>query len=308
MIDRHGVAILLDSGFKVTFSESLTNSKLLELLSKINSDVQILIIRTVRNYNENDIDNLVMNTKVKLICTCSSGFDNIPVDYAKKAGIHSLNVPFGNYISAAEHTFAIILTIVKNISSADKEMKSGVFDFSNYRNTELNGKTIGVIGVGKIGSYVAKLARVFDMNVLGNDINKSKEKKYKWIRFISLRKLLAESDIITVHTPLDNSTKDLININNIGLIKKHAILINCARGKIINEFALLKILSQHRMFYAGIDVFSAEPNFNKRFAKLDNVILTPHLAGKTIESKKRMSVQLAEQICNFVKNHQKLFN
>jgi D-3-phosphoglycerate dehydrogenase len=247
------------------------------------------------------IDRLIKSTTVKLICTASSGFDNIDTSYSIKKGIDVLNVPKGNYVSAAEHTVGLILTIAKNIWQANHDMKKKIYDSTRYQNFELMGKTIGIIGVGRVGSHVAKIARGFNMNILGNDIDRSLPAKYKWIKFVALNKLLRDSSIITVHTPLDDSTRDLLGSKELKMLKKDAILINCARGGIVNEKALIRAIEAEKIYYAGVDVFVNEPDINLKFYKLQNVIMTPHLAGKTNESRIRISMQLAESILTYFK-------
>ncbi len=175
-------------------------------------------------------------------------------------------------------------------------MKRGIFDNISRINTELYCRTIGIIGVGRIGSLVAKYSRAFGMKVIGNDINPKLKNKYKWIKFVSLNQLLKASDVITIHTPLDDSTYHLINKSNIHQMKSDSIFINCSRGGTVDEMALIKLLQKKKLRYAGLDVFENEPGFNKQFRKLDNVILSPHTAGKTVESKKRMSILAAENI------------
>lgn len=296
---RDGINLLKQKGFVVIYKKGLSNIEMLKYISSGNKYETVLIFRSVRIINSAFIDKLVSKTKTKLICTASAGFDNIDVLYAQKKGLKVFTVPDGNYISAAEHTFGMLLAAIKNINKADYEMKSGIYDYKRYENHELLNKTIGIIGVGKVGSYTARLCRAFGMNILGNDINKKLIKKYKWIKFVSLNKLLKDSDIVTVHTPLDSSTKNLLNKNNLNLLKNSSILINCARGGIINENELIKILKKGKIKYACLDVFRNEPYINKSFLDQENVILTPHLAGKTKESKQRIAVNLALHIIDY---------
>jgi D-3-phosphoglycerate dehydrogenase / 2-oxoglutarate reductase len=229
----------------------------------------------------------------------SSGFDNIDIKACGEYKIIVINVYGGNVTSAAEHTFALILAAAKDLTRKNDKIRKGIFDNITNVNTELYGKTIGVLGVGRIGSQVAKYARAFGMKVLGNDINPKLKNKYKWIKFVSLNQLLKASDIITLHTPLDESTYHIINKLNIKLIKHGAIFINCSRGGTVDETALLNSLSNEKLSYAGLDVFENEPSFNKQFTKLSNVILTPHTAGKTAESKKQMSEIAANNIIRY---------
>lgn len=299
-----GLSYLKKKGFTVIRSYELSNSELLYLMSGFNDltkEPSVLIIRSVRKIDKHFIDKLISSTPVRLICTASSGFDNIDTGYCIKKGIDVLNVPKGNYVSAAEHTLGLILAIAKNIWRANYDMKRRIYNSSRYQNFELMGKTIGIIGVGKVGSHVAKIARGFQMNILGNDIDRSLLAKYKWIKFVALNKLLRDSSVITVHTPLDDSTRDLIGSKELKMLMKDAILINCARGGIVNEKALIKVLEEKKIYYSGIDVFVNEPDINPKFFKLQNVIRTPHLAGKTYESRIRISTQLAEYILAYFK-------
>jgi D-3-phosphoglycerate dehydrogenase len=298
-IHSSGIEILKNTGFRVLKKYGLTNEDLLDWIDNHipSGNVQsVLIVRSVRAIGREDIDKICRYTDITLVCTASSGFDNIDSEYSVKNGLYVMNVPFGNYVSAAEHTLALILSIVKSINSADTDIKNGIFDSSRYTNAELQGKTIGIIGVGRVGSYVARLSRAFRMNILGNDIDSSLIKKYRWIKFVNLDVLLKGSDIITIHTPLDSSTFELINQKKLRLIKKDAILINCARGGIVNEKGLIHLLRKGRLHYAGLDVFINEPEILGEFRDINNIILTPHLAGKTKESKERISTQLALSI------------
>ncbi len=303
-IKQAGLTILEQKGFFVLTAYGLSNNALLKYVSRYKSagnqkNNSALIIRSTRKFSKEDIRALKLKTDIRLLCTASSGYDNIDINSANENGVRVLNVPGGNSISAAEHTMVLLLAAVKNIIPSNNEMKRGMFDFTKYSNTELYGKTIGIIGVGRVGSHVAKLARTFGMKVIGNDIKKSLAPKYKWIKFSSVNNLILNSDIITVHTPLDSSTEDLLNAENLKKAKKNVIVLNCARGGIINEKDLIKLLNSGRIKYAGIDVFEKEPDFNRGFSRLSNVILTPHLAGKTIESRERISKELALRIIDY---------
>jgi D-3-phosphoglycerate dehydrogenase len=303
-IDLAGIMLLQKKGFDVIKVYGLGNPGLIKFIShfksvKSNQKNSALIIRTVRKLTKKDIQAIYNQTDIKLLCAASSGYDNIDLTAAKKLGFDVLNVPDATFIPAAEHTIALLLAITKNIIPSNSDMKSGVFDFKRYSNSELLGKTIGIIGVGRVGSYVAKIAKSFGMNILGNDINKKLSKKYPWIKFVSLDRIISDSDVITVHTPFDESTKNLINSGNILKARKNAVFLNCARGGIINEKALLQALKSKKIAYAGIDVFTSEPLFDKEFKKLNNAVITPHLAGKTRESKARVSLHMAQRIIDY---------
>lgn len=298
--------LLLNKNFKVINISGYDNNTLIDRISSNEitepDEYSVLIVRSVRKIDKHFILKLTKKTNVKLVCTVSTGFDNIDVEAAAKAGIDIMNVTGANSISAAEFTFSLLLAINKSLLNADKKMKAGIFNSSVYSNTEIYGKTIGIIGVGRIGSKVATYAKAFGMKILGNDISPLPKRKYKFVKFVSLNKLLAESDFITIHTPLDSSTRHLVNKNNLKLCKKYAVVINCSRGGTINESDLINALKLNKISYAGVDVFENEPAVRKEFLKLDNVILTPHLAGKTIESKERLAVTAAEKIIKYVQN------
>ncbi len=300
-IHSSGLELLDSKGFDIVKVYGYKNSELIRFIANFipltkSRKYPALVIRSVRTFRKKDINSLKKLTNVKLLCTASSGYDNIDISAAAKRAVDVINVPEGNFLAAAEHTIAMMLAIVKNISSANSAMKSGVFENKRYNNTELNGKTVGIIGVGHVGSRVADYCRAFGMRILGNDIKKDLARKYKWIKFVPKERLLAESDFITVHTPLDRSTKDMISGKRLRQVKKGCVLINCARGGIVSEKALIRALRSGRVSYAGLDVFENEPYFNNALCRAPDIILTPHLAGKTAESKKRISSQLAERI------------
>jgi len=293
---------LLKKHFKIISLKGLDNKSLFKKASIFqteNSRTSVLIIRSVRNMGKSELNYIKKNTDISLVCTVSAGFDNIDIKHAGKLGINILNVAGANSTSAAEFAWAMILAITKRVIKADSMMKEGVFDYSEFSNSELAGKTIGIIGVGNIGSKVAKIAKAFGMKIVGNDIKPSLKNKYRFIMFVSLNKLLSVSDVVTIHTPLDSSTKNLLNNANIKLMQKHSTLINCSRGGTVDESALIAALKSGRISYAGVDVFQHEPAFNIALTKLSNIILSPHLAGKTVESKERMALVAAEKIINF---------
>jgi D-3-phosphoglycerate dehydrogenase len=292
-----GLTLLKRRGFKISIADNIPNGNLILTLSRTHTD--IVIVRSVRKIGDEMIRALSRQTDVKLICTASSGIDHIDRDTAKAVGIKIINAPDGNFVSAAEHTFALILAIEKNLFLLHRNMKAGIFDNRVCENCELSGKTVGILGVGRVGSYLAKICRAFSMRILGNDIKDSLRKKYKWIEFVSLRRLLQLSDIVTVHTPLDASTRNLLGGREIRMMKHGAILINCARGGIVNEKSLIDSLNKGKIAYAGLDVFENEPSVREEIIKQPHVLLTPHVAGKTKESDRRISVQLAEAICKF---------
>jgi D-3-phosphoglycerate dehydrogenase / 2-oxoglutarate reductase len=301
---------MLQKKFTLIHAEGKTNLQLLKIINAHSKSVggnSALVIRSTRTIDKSFVRGLTGSSVIQLICTVSSGFNNIDIRECRNNGINVMNAAGGNSISAAEFTMALILAAYKSVIPANEAMKKGRFDFRVYDNSELSGKTIGIIGVGRVGSKVASMARAFDMNILGNDIDLKVKKKYRYIKFVSLKELLRSSDIVTIHTPLDESTGNLINSEGLKLMRKRSLLVNCARGGIVNEKALKIRLRKNSLFYSAIDVFESEPLFDREFTSFKNVILTPHLAGKTSESRKRMSVLAAENIQKyFSKNRSSL--
>jgi len=297
-VHPHGLDILKNK-FNVVVLPQGNNAALQRSLVSYGKSKGALLVRSTRNVDAALLKSLSNNTGIDLICTVSSGYDNLDLDACRKYRIKAMNVAGANSTSAAEFTIALLLAITKNIIPANSDMKKGKFTSSVYSNTELARKTIGIIGFGRIGSKVAKLARAFGMIIIANDIKQSVREKYDSINFVSLNKLLSSSDFITIHTPLDKSSHYLLNSSNLKNVKKGAVVVNTSRGGTIDEKALLKLLRSGVIGYAGIDVFENEPSFNRGFTKLSNVILTPHLAGKTIESRERMAAEAAKKIIKF---------
>lgn len=300
-LHQSGIKLLKSKGFLIYIEKSFSNFELINYLKQNAKSDSILIFRSVRIIDKEFIDEIIKFTKIKVLCTASTGMDNVDTAYARRKKLKVINVPDSNYISAAEHTFGMLLAVLKNIVNANDDMKKGIYDYTRYVNYELMGKTIGIIGVGRVGSTVAKYARVFNMNILGNDIIKTLPKKYPWIKFVSKEELIRGSDIVTVHTPLDETTINMFDKKLLSLLKQSAVLLNCARGGIINETELIKMLRRNKIYYAGLDVFMNEPDINREFTDLKNVVLTPHLAGKTKESRERISLNLAQQIIELYK-------
>jgi len=294
-IDLSNIKILPKSQFTVDVNFGISNYAILK--SKVTYDG--IIIRSTRI-----IDEAFLNKcKLKLIATCSKGVDHIDVSFAKKKKIEVINCLEGNNISTAEHTMGLLLTIYKKICYSDSLVRNRRFNDFNFNRRELFGKKIGNIGIGKVGSHVVKLSQVFGMEVFANDIDKEVRKKIAHLQFKSLNYILRHSDIITLHIPLDKKNYNFISKEKLNLINPESVLINTSRGRILDEKHLIKLLRQKKIAFAGLDVFHNEPDINKDFFKLDNVILTNHIAGKTQESIEKIAKDVFEQVKYFfVKN------
>ncbi|MDD5363067.1 MAG: NAD(P)-dependent oxidoreductase [Ignavibacteria bacterium] len=268
--------ILSESQYAIEIKTGISNEEILLL----REDYKVLIIKSQRKLNKLFLSRCSFDT----ICTASKGFDHIDTDYAKKRGIRIINSENGNYIAAAEHTFALILDIFKNTHLSDNLVRSGKFDFWNFKRQNLYGKKIGIIGTGKVGTKVAELSKAFGMEVLANETDTMVMTKNKFLDYYNLDKVLRDSDIITLHIPYNKANDKFIDRRKFLLMKKNAVFINTSRGGVIDEKALITVLKSRKKFRAGLDVFEKEPYINKELKKLNNVILTNHIAGKTLES------------------------
>ena len=233
--------------------------------------------------------------KLKGIARAGVGVDNIDVPEATRKGILVMNTPGGNTLSAAEHTMALILAMSRNVVPACNSLKSGAWDRKKYMGNQLNNKVLGLIGLGRIGMAVAKMARSFNMKIIGYDPLAAPPDAEKIGIEISdsLESLFRESDYISVHVPKSPQTLNMIGAEQIKLMKPTVRLVNCARGGIINEDAIYNALAEKRIAGAAIDVFPKEPPENTRFTELDNCLVTPHLGASTEEAQIEVAVEAA---------------
>ena len=233
-----------------------------------------------------------------IIATCSRGTDNIDTAFAKKKRIKIINSTGANAISAAEHTIALILAIFKNLSFSEKLIKKGKFNSESFKRNEIFEKKIGIIGIGQVGNIVASYCSSLGMNVIANDIDFRVKEKYPHLNFSPINYLLENSDIITIHIPLNKKNFHFIGKKKLEKLSENAVFINTSRGNVVDEAELIKLLKSGKIRFAGLDVFENEPYINKELLKLSNVLLTNHIAGKTIESKVRISNDIFKQICD----------
>ncbi len=271
-----------------------------ELIKRI-GNYEALIVRS-----ETQVTKEVINAgkKLKIIGRAGVGVDNIDVNAATERGIIVVNAPEGNTISAAEHTIAMMMAMSRNIPQANASLKSKKWDRKKFMGVEVRDKVLGVIGLGRIGSEVAKRAQGMEMKILAYDPFISPERaKDLGVQLTTVQDIVKRADYITVHTPLTKETKDLISTKEFAIMKKGARVINCARGGIINEEALAIAVKDGIVGGAAIDVFTKEPPFENPLLELDRVIVTPHLGASTEEAQINVAVTVAEQIVNALKGH-----
>lgn len=290
------IKILEQNSFIVDYKPGITNQELQQLIKNYN----LLIVRSATQVTPEIINEGI---NLELIGRAGAGVDNIDLDSATRNGILVMNTPGGNTISAAEHTMAMMLSLCRNIPQADQSMKQGKWEKKKFSGVELSSKILGIVGVGKIGKEVAKRASAFDMKIIAYDPFLSTEAASKLnITLVSFDELLSQSDIITFHVPLSSETSELINENNQTKLKKGVKIINCARGGVVNEKAILKGINDGIISGAAFDVFVDEPPDDHSLIKNERVISTPHLAASTDEAQEKVAVQLADQIVQYFKD------
>jgi D-3-phosphoglycerate dehydrogenase len=265
-----------------------------EQLKAIIGDYDALIVRSQTKVGAEVIE---LGKKLKVIGRAGVGIDNIDVDAATKNGIVVVNAPTGNIIAAAEHTIALMLALARNVPQADSQLKSGIWRREELVGTEIRNKTLGIIGLGNVGSEVAKRAQAFEMRIIAHDpfVSKDYARNLK-IELVPLDQLLTEADFITLHVPLTAATKKLIGSKELAKLKPTARIINCARGGVVDEEALLKVLRARKIAGAACDVFDHEPVTDSPLFKEDKIIVTPHLGASTIEAQTSMAKDVAAEV------------
>jgi len=285
-----GIEILKKCGeFEVDVKIGLSPQELGEVISQY----QAIVIRSGTKLTKEVLEKA---HSLKVIGRAGVGLDNVDLATATKRGIIVMNSPLGNTISTCEQTFALMLALSRNIPQADLSVRKGAWERSKFKGTELYGKTLGIIGLGRIGREVAKRALSFGMKVLSYDPFISEEvAKSLEVSLGSLEELLQNSDYITIHTPLTEQTKNLISEREFSLMKPQARIINCARGGIIDESALYKALKEKKIAGAALDVYEKEPPpKDSPLFELDNIVLSPHLGASTEEAQVNVAVEIAE--------------
>ena len=242
--------------------------------------------------------------KLAVIGRAGVGIDNVDISAATRKGVVVMNTPDANTISAAEHTMALLLSLSRNVSYGHQSILNGKWDRHRYIGSELRTKTLGIIGLGKIGREVMQRALGFNMKILGFDpFIKADMFRPNEIQLCSLNDLVKQSDFISIHIPLTDETKNLFNYKMLSKMKNNARIINVARGGIINEYDLAKTLHENKIAGAALDVFENEPiELDSPLLSAPNLILTPHLGGSTIEAKAGVSTAICNQMKNYLIN------
>jgi D-3-phosphoglycerate dehydrogenase / 2-oxoglutarate reductase len=291
-ISERGVQLLKEQpGWKIVLTTK-------ETLDGEIVDADALIVRSATKVTADLLDKA---PKLRAVGRAGVGVDNIDLEAATRRGVLVMSTPGGNAVSVAEHTFALLLALARQVPRLDKAIHEGRWEKSSAAGTEVRGKTLGLIGLGRIGSEVAVRGEAFDMRVLGYDpyISEAAARELN-VELVPLDKLLAESDFISLHTALSPATQNLINAETIRKMKNGARIINAARGELIEEAALAEALKSGKLAGAALDVFAEEPPRNSPLVGLPNVIATPHVAGSTAEAQEEVGTQVAVQIRDYL--------
>ncbi|HNX68115.1 MAG TPA: phosphoglycerate dehydrogenase [Candidatus Omnitrophota bacterium] len=266
-----------------------------EELIKIIGDYDALVVRSATKVTKEVIE---AGKKLRVIGRAGVGVDNVDLEAATKQGIIVMNTPEGNTISTAELSFSMLMAVARNIPQADAHVKKGEWKRNKFQGSELNGKTLGIVGFGRIGREVAKRANAFNMKVMVFDPFISKEAVKEWpVEFVDVPSLLKSSDFITFHTPLTNETRNILNRETFKLCKKGMRIVNCARGGIVDEAALAEAIQSGQIAGAAFDVFVNEPPAaDNPLLKLPQFICTPHVGAVTAEAQENVAVDVAKQV------------
>jgi D-3-phosphoglycerate dehydrogenase / 2-oxoglutarate reductase len=281
-IFEEGIALLEEKGYQVTRAWDLPKSD----LPKIIGDYDVLVVRSATKVKGELLDNA---KKLKVIGRAGEGLDNVDFETANSRGILLVNTPHVSYMSVAELTVGYMLALARNIVQGTISLREGKWDKEKLIGTEVNGKTLGIIGCGYIGKTVERLAISLGMKVLVVE-------ECVHDRFVPLGEMLPQADFITIHVPLTPHTRHMISTKEFGLMKDGVMLIDCSRGGVVDQEALYQTLLSGKVKGAALDVFEEEPPKNSKLLTLNNVIATPHIGAQTHEAQLKASVQVAKAV------------
>ncbi len=288
-LDPSGLALLAGSGAEVVELREADRPRLAEIIG----DFDALVVRSATKVTA---ELLHAAKRLKVVGRAGIGVDNVDVAAATEQGVVVVNAPTANLLSATEHTFALLLAVARRVPEADASTKAGGWN-RKLTGVELQGKTLGVIGFGRIGQRVAKRAHGFEMKVVTHDpyLDPAAARRLE-VEMLPLDDLLRRSHAITVHTPLTEQTRHLLDAERLALLPRGALVINCGRGGVIDEEALLAALESGAVGGAGLDVFAEEPPSDLRLVRHPRVVATPHLGAQTREAQERTSTETAEMV------------
>ncbi len=289
-LDPYGLDLLAQAGAEIRIVAPDERGRLAELIA----DVDALVVRSATKVTA---DLLRAGKQLKVVGRAGVGVDNVDVDAATELGILVVNAPTANLTSATEHSLALLLALARQIPAADASMKRGEWDRKTFVGVELQGKTLGVVGFGRIGQRVAERAKAFEMKIIATDpFLDAGVARRLGVELVPMDELIARADALTLHTPLTAETRNVISRERIFAMKPGALLVNCARGGLIDEEALLEALDAGRIGGAAFDVYIEEPPKDRRLAEHPKVVATPHIGAQTREAQERISEETAHML------------
>jgi D-3-phosphoglycerate dehydrogenase len=279
--------------------EVLTHDQLPDGLPAALADADALVVRSAVQ-----VDDALMEhaPKLRVVGRAGVGVDNIDADAATRRGVVVMNTPGANAVAVAELTIGLMLALARKLPAANSTMHAGKWEKKSLQGAELRGKTLGILGLGRIGLEVAKRAKGFGLEIMGSDpFVSAAVARENGIKLVTLDELIAGSDYITLHVGLTAQTAGVVNAKSLAAMKKGVRIINCARGELIEDAALVAALKSGHVAGAALDVFAVEPLKDSPYFELDNVILTPHIAGSTAEAQEAVGIQIARQVREYLK-------
>ena len=288
------VRIFEERGITTDTKTGLTKPELLEIADQYDGIA-------VRSATKIDKEVLAKATKLKVVGRAGIGVDNIDVPAATSAGVVVMNTPFGNSITTAEHAIAMMFALARQLPQADQSTQAGKWEKNRFMGVELYGKTLGIIGCGNIGSIVADRANGLKMKVIAYDPFLSPERAVEiGVEKVEVAELLKRADLISLHTPLTDKTRNILSRENLAKTRKGVLIVNCARGGLVDEAALRELLESGHVGGAGFDVFVEEPAKQNVLFGAPNFVATPHLGASTLEAQENVALQVAEQMADFL--------
>ena len=289
-LDESGLEIFRQAGVDLHLLAAEDKPRLEELLP----DFDALIVRSGTTVTA---DVLRAGRRLKVVGRAGIGVDNVDVQTATELGILVVNAPTANLISATEHTFAVLLALARNVPAANASLKAGEWDRKKFLGLELDGRTLGVIGLGRIGQAVALRGRAFGMKLIAYDpfLDDAVARRHE-IELLPIDEVIERADVVTLHVPLTDETRDILNAERIGRLKEGAIVVNCARGGVLDEEALLAGLESGHIGGAALDVLDTEPPADFRLVQHPRVVATPHIGAQTREAQERVATQTARMV------------
>ena len=294
-IDPAGVALIQRcNSIEAVVHDKISRDQLLRVVA----DADAVVVRSGTAVDRELIEKA---KQLRVIGRAGVGVDNVDVDAATERGVLVMNSPGGSTTTTAEHTIAMLFALARNIPQACRTLKNRQWEKTKFKGIELAGKTLGVIGLGRIGSEVARKCQAIGMNVVAFDPYINPDALLSsGLKLVELPHLFEQADFITVHVPLSENTRNLINKNTIAGMKDGVRILNCARGGIINEHDLYDALKSGKVAGAAFDVFETEPNTESPLLELDNFIATPHLGASTVEAQRKVSEDICRQVCDYL--------